>query len=86
MIAYRRCYVSGRVQGVFFRASTHEKATELGVSARATNLADGRVEVLVRGEEAKVDALAQWLREGPPLARVDEVRCVKLDVEEMPGL
>lgn len=76
MTVARRCYVAGRVQGVFFRASTREKALELGCCGYARNLADGRVEVLAVGAAAAVDALIQWLWRGPPAAQV-----TKVDVE-----
>ncbi len=76
----RRCYVSGRVQGVGFRASTHRQASALGLNVQARNLADGRVEVIARGPEAALDALCEWLRTGPPYARVEGVRC-----ESLPG-
>lgn len=69
----KRCHVSGKVQGVFFRASTRERARALGVSGYARNLADGRVEVLACGEHASVEALIAWLHEGSRMARVDEV-------------
>jgi acylphosphatase len=72
-IACRRCFVSGRVQGVFFRASTARKAAELGVGGHAINLDDGRVEVLAVGAPGALDALCAWLRRGPPAARVDEL-------------
>nr|VFJ53340.1 MAG: acylphosphatase [Candidatus Kentron sp. FW]VFJ60106.1 MAG: acylphosphatase [Candidatus Kentron sp. FW] len=78
MIVSRRCFVSGRVQGVYFRASTHDKAAELGVSAQATNLTDGRVRVSIQGDPARVALLEQWLWKGPPLARVDSVECTDL--------
>lgn len=68
-----RFLVSGRVQGVFFRASTREQAQRLGLRGHAKNLPDGRVEVLAAGEDAAIDALAQWLRDGPPMARVESV-------------
>lgn len=71
MMAAARFLVSGRVQGVFFRASTREQAQRLGLSGHALNLDDGRVEVLAQGEEAAIEALASWLRKGPPMARVD---------------
>jgi acylphosphatase len=69
----RRCYVSGRVQGVFFRASTAARARAAGITGYARNLPDGRVEVLACGDEAAVRALCEWLRHGPPGARVTNV-------------
>jgi acylphosphatase len=65
--------VRGKVQGVWFRASTREQAERFGLSGHASNLADGSVEVLAIGEAAAIDALERWLQKGPPLARVDEV-------------
>jgi len=65
--------VSGRVQGVFYRASTREQALPLGLTGYARNLPDGDVEVLACGEPGAIDALEQWLRKGPPAARVDGV-------------
>jgi len=66
--------VSGRVQGVFFRASARDEALRLKLSGYAKNLAYGSVEVLACGEEQALDALERWLRHGPPSARVDQVR------------
>lgn len=68
-----RFVVSGKVQGVFFRASTRKQALELGLRGYAKNLPDGRVEVLAAGSDAALDALAAWLRQGPPAARVDDL-------------
>jgi acylphosphatase len=69
-----KCFlVSGRVQGVFFRASTKAEAERLGLRGYARNLADGRVEVLVDGESAAVAALERWLWQGPPQAAVTSV-------------
>ena len=68
-----RFIVHGKVQGVFFRASTREQALRLGLRGHARNLADGRVEVLAIGDAHAIDALAQWLEDGPPSARVDGV-------------
>ena len=69
-----RCFtVAGRVQGVWFRASTREQATGLGLLGRADNLPDGRVRVIACGEFAALEALERWLWQGPPLARVDSV-------------
>lgn len=75
MTIARRCLVSGRVQGVWFRSSTRQKALALGLSGYARNLPDGRVEVVMSGPQEQVDALCAWLVAGPPLARVEDVRC-----------
>jgi acylphosphatase len=72
-MAAARFLVSGKVQGVFYRASTRERAMDLELSGRATNLPDGRVEVVAEGDAVALDALAAWLHEGPPAARVESV-------------
>lgn len=69
----RRFVVRGEVQGVFFRDSTRERARGLGVAGWARNAHDGTVEVHAEGEADALDALAEWLRDGPPRARVDGV-------------
>jgi acylphosphatase len=69
-----RFLVSGRVQGVAFRAYTRQQALALGLRGHALNLRDGRVEVLAVGDADVIDRLGEWLTQGPPLARVDEVR------------
>lgn len=66
-------YVSGRVQGVYFRAFVREQATAAGITGWARNLADGRVEVWLEGDAAAVDRVAAALSVGPPAARVDSV-------------
>jgi acylphosphatase len=68
-----RFTASGRVQGVFYRASTREQALVLGLAGYAKNLPDGRVEVLASGTADALDALEHWLRKGPPAAQVDTV-------------
>jgi len=75
--------VSGRVQGVFFRASTRERAQQLGCRGYARNLGDGRVEVLAVGEPAAVDALVAWLWHGPPAAHVADVQCTDVPPSEL---
>jgi acylphosphatase len=75
--------VSGRVQGVFYRASTRQRAEELGCRGYARNLPDGRVEVLAVGEPAAVHALIEWLRQGPPAAHVTDVNCTELALGEV---
>ncbi|HEX7116512.1 MAG TPA: acylphosphatase [Steroidobacter sp.] len=82
----RRCYVSGRVQGVFFRASTRQKAAEVGVRGYAKNLPDGRVEVLVVGEPPAAQSLIDWLWRGPPSAHVTNVEVLELDPRELGDL
>lgn len=72
MIA-KRCVVSGKVQGVWFRASAKREADRLGVTGHARNLADGSVEVLACGAPEAVAALVEWLHAGPPQARVERV-------------
>ena len=69
-----RFIVSGRVQGVFFRASTASMADRLGLRGRASNMRDGKVLVIAIGPPAAVEALWQWLHEGPPSAQVSEVQ------------
>jgi len=80
----KRFLVSGRVQGVFFRASTAREAGRLGLSGSATNRPDGRVEVVVSGVDSKVDELARWLASGPRMARVTGVDEQDLDPVDWP--
>ena len=72
----RKFRVEGRVQGVWFRESTRQQAERLGLTGYAVNCPDGSVEVLACGADNALDALAAWLREGPPLARVLAVTCI----------
>ena len=65
--------VKGKVQGVFFRVSTVEKATALGVRGRVENLADGRVRIEAEGTGESLEKLAEWCGEGPPRATVESV-------------
>lgn len=80
----KRCLVSGKVQGVFYRASTAERARALGITGYARNLPDGRVEVLACGDEAKVKELIEWLWQGPPAAKVSAVDVQDRDATEAP--
>lgn len=72
-MACLRFYVSGRVQGVFFRVSTRDQAQELGLAGEVCNLPDGRVAVTACGEQAALASLQQWLWQGPPHALVEQV-------------
>jgi len=75
-----RCIVSGRVQGVYYRAATVERATQLGLSGWVKNLSDGRVEAVASGPLEALTEFAAWLWQGPPAARVASVQ-----VEEWTG-
>ena len=68
-----KVWVTGRVQGVGFRYWTQKNAKKLGLKGYANNLADGRVEVCMLGEEGSVHELLALLRKGPPLAKVTDV-------------
>ena len=70
MKARAHVFVSGRVQGVFFRSETQDEARRLGLTGWVRNRADGRVEAVFEGEKDKVEALIEFCRRGPPGARV----------------
>jgi len=78
----KKAIVSGRVQGVFYRASTRQKATSLRVLGHAINLADGNVEVVAYGEERNVQSLIDWLWTGSVASKVRNVSVV----EELDGI
>lgn len=80
-----RFIVSGKVQGVFYRASAREQALRLGLAGHAKNRADGCVEVLASGSAEALDALQRWLRQGPPAARVDAVQREDLAEQSLRG-
>jgi len=65
-------FVTGRVQGVFFRQSTRVMAIKNNVNGWVRNLDDGRVEIVAKGEESNVNTLANWCKTGPANSRVDE--------------
>ncbi|MEJ0087620.1 MAG: acylphosphatase [Pseudomonadota bacterium] len=75
----RRSFVSGRVQGVFYRATCVRKAEALGLTGFARNLTDGRVEVLACGEPAAVEQFTAWLWEGSPASKVTAVDTTEVD-------
>jgi acylphosphatase len=80
-----RFIVSGRVQGVCYRASTREQALALGLAGHAKNRRDGSVEVLAGGTAQALDALERWLRRGPPAARVESVSREDLPEQDLRG-
>ena len=65
-------FVTGRVQGVFFRQSTKVMAIKNNVKGWVRNLDDGRVEIVAQGETQDIDNLAHWCKTGPANSRVDE--------------
>jgi acylphosphatase len=77
--------ITGRVQGVFFRAWTQQQARELGVSGWVRNAADGSVEAHVEGDEAAVKTLVQRMWQGPPSAEVENVEVEDDEPERLSG-
>ncbi len=78
-------YVSGRVQGVFYRANTREQARERGVDGWVRNLDDGRVEAVFEGSEDAVEAMVEWCHAGSPQADVEDVEATYGDPEGVAG-
>lgn len=66
-------FVSGKVQGVYYRATTREEAQERGVEGWVKNLEDGRVEVVFEGETDDIEDMVEWCHEGSSAARVEDV-------------
>lgn len=79
MIRKVKLTIAGRVQGVFFRKATKQKADELGVLGTVRNLDDGQVEVIAQADAAILDEFMDWCHQGPLLARVDEVALIELE-------
>jgi acylphosphatase len=75
-----RVTISGRVQGVFFRASCADLARELGLAGSVRNLRDGRLSATFQGPDDAVERMLAWCREGPPMAHVEV-----LEVEDVPA-
>jgi acylphosphatase len=76
-----KAIVSGRVQGVFYRAAAREQADRLGLSGYVRNLPNGDVELVAEGEDDRVNRLVAWARIGPPMAHVDGVTVEDLEGE-----
>ena len=66
--------ISGRVQGVFFRANVRNKANELGLKGYAKNIPDGNVEVVAEGNEEKIKELVDFIKKGPGVANVTGIQ------------
>ncbi len=77
-----RVRIHGRVQGVFFRVTTRERATALGVRGWVRNRPDGTVEALLAGPDDAVERALEFVRTGPPAARVERVDVQAVDVPD----
>ena len=77
----KHCIVSGKVQGVFFRQTTLDKAKALGVKGWVRNLPNGTVEAVICGEEDVVQSLCNWLWKGPDAAQVTDIIFTDHDLE-----
>ena len=74
--------ITGKVQGVFFRQSTREKARSLNIKGTVSNQPDGSVKIIASGTKEQMDELINWCRQGPPKARVDIVTATEIDEQE----
>lgn len=74
-----RVFVSGKVQGVFYRSSTKDMAEKFGLSGWVRNLADGRVEALFEGKKEFVEKMIEWCKCGPEFAKVTNVEVIAED-------
>ncbi len=81
----KHAFVSGRVQGVWFRAFVREQAQKSNVTGWAKNTSDGRVEVLLCGEDAAVQGMELALAKGPPLSKVTQVSGESLPFQQIDG-
>ncbi len=76
------CFISGKVQGVWYRASAQDEAVALGLTGFARNLPDGRVEVKAFGEKEQVLVFYTWLKKGPKFAHVEEASFMECPWED----
>jgi acylphosphatase len=81
----RHLSITGRVQGVFYRAWTREQAERLGVTGWVRNCPDGHVEAHVEGDQAAVEQMIERLRDGPPAANVENLRVWDADTFDFDG-
>jgi acylphosphatase len=75
--------VSGRVQGVYFRLFTQNKAKHFAIKGSAKNLPDGRVEIIAEAENMAIEKFIKWCHKGPITARVDHVEVTELQPDEL---
>lgn len=84
-VSSRRLDIHGRVQGVWYRASAQAEATRLGLRGWVRNRHDGRVEALVIGELAAIEAFIDWAYQGPPKAEVTRIEISAAEAEAIEG-
>src|SRR5262245_19420624 len=82
-VVCRKCLVSGRVQGVYYRATAAQRARQLGITGHARNLSDGRVEVLACGPESEVTTFVEWLWTGSSGSKVTAVEVTEIAATEI---
>ena len=82
MEKHYRITVQGKVQGVFYRASTESKAKSMGIKGTVRNLPDGSVEIYAQGHEETLDEFIQWCWKGPEAAIVDNVSVEEQELED----
>ena len=75
--------ISGKVQGVWYRASAKDAALGIGLKGKIWNEQDGNVGAIVQGTREQIDAFVRWCKEGPPLARVEDVQVENVNTEEI---
>ena len=78
-------HISGRVQGVFFRASTREKAVEFSIRGNVRNNADGSVSIEAEGEEENLRQFVEWCKQGPKFADVDRCEVKETGIRNLKG-
>jgi acylphosphatase len=82
---HKEIIVKGKVQGVFFRASTKEAADRLGIDGQVKNLRDGSVWIAAEGEEGIMEAFIAWCRQGPPRASVSGLQLTEAPLQHYKG-
>lgn len=77
--------VSGKVQGVFYRQSTREKAAQLGITGFVKNMPDDTVYILATGTKEQLDEFTAWCKQGPPKASVNNIDVKELSLQQFPN-
>jgi acylphosphatase len=78
-----RLHISGKVQGVWFRASAKDKALALSLTGKVWNERNGDVGILAQGSQNQIDEFVEWCKVGPPLAKVAEVKVENVETKEV---